>query len=96
MNDMGGKSVNDKDSREIDDIIKRLRESVGEGRPKPHGRGYSSGSFEQKLAELLEKHLNEKKDSGELREDRAEYAADDLEIVRGQHQLRTARAGDKT
>lgn len=82
MNDMGGKSVNDKDSREIDDIIKRLRESVGEGRPKPHGRGYSSGSFEQKLAELLEKHLNEKKDSGELREDRAEYAADDLEIVK--------------
>ena len=61
MNDMGGKSVNDKDSREIDDIIKRLRESVGEGRPKPHGRGYSSGSFEQKLAELLEKHLNEKR-----------------------------------
>ncbi|MGI6167722.1 MAG: hypothetical protein ACOYIA_06275 [Eubacteriales bacterium] len=78
---MNENNVNDKDSREIDDILKRLRESV-DGGAKPKRRGDSSDSFEQKLAELLQRHLNEKNALGELEDDKAEYTAGDLEIMK--------------
>ncbi|NLW73724.1 MAG: hypothetical protein GX057_02340 [Clostridiales bacterium] len=78
---MNENNVNDKDSREIDDILKKLRESV-DGGAKSNRRGHSSDGFEQKLAELLQKHLNEKNDLGEIGDDKAEYNAGDLEIMK--------------
>ncbi len=81
---------NEKNSREINDMLTKLRESVGKDVAKPKAvkkKAGAANAYDGELVALLKKHLGENtdSDSGELKgqnERSEEYSVSDLSIVK--------------
>lgn len=75
--------MSDKKDREINDLLKQLRDSMNDGKPSEDEKLAEDG-FDQKLAALLEKHVGDGqyKDGGELLDDESEFSLEELQIMK--------------
>ena len=74
--------MSNKSEREINDLLKQLRETMTDGKPAEDEKSPEDG-FDQKLAKLLEKHVGDgqDKDGGELLDDEPEFSLDERQIM---------------
>lgn len=75
--------MSNKNEHDIDDLLKQVRESMKKAQNSDAEKSDGDG-FDQKLAELLEKHVGDGQndDVGELLDDEPEFSLEELQIMK--------------